>query len=193
MAKLRCHDTALPAILCHARAQQQHGRSKAVRSGEDAMRNRKWSRRDLLKASTASAAGVLFAEPLKAAAPPPTAVTPALIEAARKEGKVSFYTRARAQHRRTAGARRSRRNIPGLPCASSAPARSGFSSASRRSRASGINAVDVANSHRSRALSRLEEERLARALSPRGRRQAFSGRSGRSRRHVRDRRAPGWR
>ena len=45
-----------------------------------------------LKTSTALAAGVLFAEPLKAAAPPPTAVTPTLIEAARKEGKVSFYT-----------------------------------------------------------------------------------------------------
>jgi len=60
------------------------------------MRNRRWSkewsRRDLLKTSTALAAGVLFAEPLKAAAPPPSVVTPALIEAARKEGKVSFYT-----------------------------------------------------------------------------------------------------
>jgi iron(III) transport system substrate-binding protein len=56
------------------------------------MRNRKWSRRDLLKTSTALAAGALFAEPVKAAAPPPTTVTSALIEAARKEGKVSFYT-----------------------------------------------------------------------------------------------------
>ena len=56
------------------------------------MRRSQWTRRDLLKTSTALAAGVLFAEPLKAAAPPPSAVTPALIEAARKEGKVSFYT-----------------------------------------------------------------------------------------------------
>ena len=56
------------------------------------MQHSKWTRRDLLKTSTALAAGVLFAEPLKAAAPPPSAVTPALIEAARKEGKVSFYT-----------------------------------------------------------------------------------------------------
>ena len=56
------------------------------------MRRYQWTRRDLLKTSTALAAGVLFAEPLKAAAPPPAAVTPALIEAARKEGKVSFYT-----------------------------------------------------------------------------------------------------
>ena len=56
------------------------------------MRDRKWSRRDVLKASTTLAAGALFAEPLKAAPPPPAAVTPALIEAARKEGKVSFYS-----------------------------------------------------------------------------------------------------
>jgi len=59
---------------------------------EKAMQDRKWSRRDVLRASAVSAAGVLFAEPLRAAAPPPVAVTPALIEAARKEGKVSFYT-----------------------------------------------------------------------------------------------------
>ena len=55
------------------------------------MRNQPWSRRDLLKASTALTAA-LFAEPLKAAAPQPSKVTPALIEAARKEGKVSFYS-----------------------------------------------------------------------------------------------------
>jgi iron(III) transport system substrate-binding protein len=56
------------------------------------MRDHQWSRRDALKASTALAAGVLFAEPLKAAAPPPSEVTPALIDAAGKEGKVSFYS-----------------------------------------------------------------------------------------------------
>jgi len=50
------------------------------------------SRRDVLKASTALAAGAEFARPARAAAPEPSAVTPALIEAARKEGKVSFYT-----------------------------------------------------------------------------------------------------
>jgi iron(III) transport system substrate-binding protein len=56
------------------------------------LRNGKWSRRDVLKVSASSAAGLVFAEPLRATAPPPTAVTPALIEAARKEGKVAFYT-----------------------------------------------------------------------------------------------------
>src|SRR5690348_8593514 len=54
------------------------------------MLNAKLSRRDVLKAS--AAATVLFAQPAKAAAPEPSAVTPALIEAARREGKVSFYS-----------------------------------------------------------------------------------------------------
>jgi hypothetical protein len=57
-----------------------------------AMRNPTHSRRDVLKASAAMAAGAVFAEPLKAATAEPSAVTPALIEAARKEGKISFYT-----------------------------------------------------------------------------------------------------
>ena len=56
------------------------------------MRKPTHSRRDVLKASAAMAAGVVFAEPLKAATVEPSAVTPALIEAARKEGKISFYT-----------------------------------------------------------------------------------------------------
>jgi iron(III) transport system substrate-binding protein len=50
-----------------------------------------FSRRDVVKASGALAATV-FASPVRAAAPEPTAVTPALIEAARKEGKVIWYT-----------------------------------------------------------------------------------------------------
>jgi iron(III) transport system substrate-binding protein len=54
------------------------------------------SRRDILKASlgasTALAAGCVFAQPLRAAPPEPSAITPVLVEAARKEGKVSFYT-----------------------------------------------------------------------------------------------------
>jgi iron(III) transport system substrate-binding protein len=53
---------------------------------------RKFSRRDVLKASSALAATTVFAEPIRAQAPPAEAVTPALIEAARKEGKVVYYT-----------------------------------------------------------------------------------------------------
>jgi len=56
------------------------------------MRTTKFSRRDVLKGATALAVGSVFAEPLRAAAPEPAAITPALIEAARKEGKVAFYT-----------------------------------------------------------------------------------------------------
>ncbi|HZL41422.1 MAG TPA: hypothetical protein VFC45_14220, partial [Pseudolabrys sp.] len=54
--------------------------------------NKRISRRDILKSGAALGAITLFAQPLKAAAPAPAAVTPALIEAARKEAKVSFYT-----------------------------------------------------------------------------------------------------
>ena len=56
------------------------------------MRHRRWSRRDLLRGSAALAVGTLFAEPLRAAAPAPTGVTPDLISAARKEGKLSYYS-----------------------------------------------------------------------------------------------------
>ena len=51
-----------------------------------------FNRRDVLKAGTALTASTLFAEPIRAAAPPAEAVTPALVEAARKEGKVVHYT-----------------------------------------------------------------------------------------------------
>jgi len=48
------------------------------------MRKRTPSRRDVLKGSAAVAAGALWAQPLRAAPPQPTAITPALIEAARR-------------------------------------------------------------------------------------------------------------
>ena len=56
------------------------------------MRDRKLSRRDVLTASTVLAAGAVFSEPLAAAAPEPTPLSPALIQAARKEGTLAFYT-----------------------------------------------------------------------------------------------------
>src|SRR5664279_802251 len=56
------------------------------------MRNRSWSRRDLLRVSTTLAAGTLFAAPARAVAPPPAEVTPDLIAAARREGKLSYYS-----------------------------------------------------------------------------------------------------
>src|SRR6187431_1413722 len=52
---------------------------------------KKLSRRDLIKGSAALGLTV-FAAPARAAAPEPVAITPALIEAARKEAKVVFYS-----------------------------------------------------------------------------------------------------
>ena len=55
------------------------------------MPDRNISRRTILKASAIAGASA-FVSPIRAAAPEPTAVTPALIEAARREGKVAYYT-----------------------------------------------------------------------------------------------------
>src|ERR1051326_3066430 len=56
------------------------------------MQRNGFSRRDILTGTAALAAGTVYAAPLQAAAPPPTAITPELIAAARKEGKVIYYT-----------------------------------------------------------------------------------------------------
>ena len=55
-------------------------------------KNPKISRRAVLKGSGALLAGAAFSTRVMASAPPPEAVTPALIEAAKKEGKVAYYT-----------------------------------------------------------------------------------------------------
>ena len=52
---------------------------------------RKISRRDVLK-GTSAAAMTVYASPIRAAAPPAEAVTPTLLAAAKKEGKVAWYT-----------------------------------------------------------------------------------------------------
>ncbi|HEY7248640.1 MAG TPA: extracellular solute-binding protein [Xanthobacteraceae bacterium] len=49
------------------------------------------TRRDLLRASGAAAASAMFAS-VASSAPPASAVTPQLIDAAKKEGKIVFYT-----------------------------------------------------------------------------------------------------
>jgi iron(III) transport system substrate-binding protein len=55
------------------------------------MKKQTLSRRDVLGGSAALAA-TIYAAPARAAAPPAESVTPALIEAARKEGKAIWYT-----------------------------------------------------------------------------------------------------
>ena len=56
------------------------------------MRSNGLSRREILQGAAASAAGAVLAEPLRAARPEPSVVTAALIEAARREGRVAFYS-----------------------------------------------------------------------------------------------------
>ncbi|MGY3133346.1 ABC-type Fe3+ transport system substrate-binding protein [Bradyrhizobium sp. USDA 4503] len=50
------------------------------------------SRRGVLKGSAALAVGKVFASPVRAAAPEPVAITPDLVAAATKEGKLVFYS-----------------------------------------------------------------------------------------------------
>ncbi len=54
------------------------------------MKKQKFSRRDVLKGSLAF--GTVFASPVRAEAPPAEAITPQLVEAARKEAKVVLYS-----------------------------------------------------------------------------------------------------
>ena len=55
------------------------------------MKRRNLPRRDVIKGSAALGLS-LFAAPLKAAAPDPAAITPQLIEAAKKDGKIVLYS-----------------------------------------------------------------------------------------------------
>jgi iron(III) transport system substrate-binding protein len=109
------------------------------------MRNPNWTRRRLLKVSTASVAGLLFAEPLKAAPPPASEVTPALIEAAKKEGKLSFYS---ALELNTAErlARTFEAKYPGIAVRVERSGAERIFQRIAQEQGSGINAVDVANS-----------------------------------------------
>jgi iron(III) transport system substrate-binding protein len=56
------------------------------------MKGSRISRRDVLIGSSALAVGAVFSTKVMSAAPPATAITPQLIEAAKKEGKVVWYT-----------------------------------------------------------------------------------------------------
>src|SRR5947199_683479 len=56
------------------------------------MKNPRLSRRDLLAGTGALLAGAAFSTRVVAAAPPPEPVTPALIQAAKKEAQVIYYT-----------------------------------------------------------------------------------------------------
>src|SRR5689334_17548534 len=109
------------------------------------MRNCPSSRRDVLKGAAALAAGTLFARPIRAAAPPPSSVTPELIGAARKEGRISYYSALELNVAERLG-KAFEAKYPGV---SVHVERSGAERIYQRiaqEQGSGINAVDVANS-----------------------------------------------
>jgi iron(III) transport system substrate-binding protein len=105
----------------------------------------KWSRRKVLRASAASLAGTLFAQPLKAAAPSPTAITPALIEAARKEGKLSYYSALELNVAERLG-KMFEAKYPGIVVRVERSGAERIFQRIAQEQGSGINAVDVANS-----------------------------------------------
>jgi iron(III) transport system substrate-binding protein len=109
------------------------------------MRDRQWSRRDVLKISTGLAAGALFAEPARAAAPPPTTVTADLIEAARKEGKVSYYSALELNVAERLG-KAFEAKYPGIAVHVERSGAERIYQRIAQEQGSGINAADVANS-----------------------------------------------
>jgi iron(III) transport system substrate-binding protein len=109
------------------------------------MRGRHWSRRDVLRATTALAAGTLFTEPMKAAAPPPSTVTPELIAAARKEGKLSYYSALELNVAERLG-KAFEAKYPGILVHVERSGAERIYQRIAQEQASGINAVDVANS-----------------------------------------------
>jgi iron(III) transport system substrate-binding protein len=109
------------------------------------MRERKWARRELLGITAGSVAGMLFAEPLRAAAPPPSAVTPALIEAARKEGKVSYYAAIELNVAERLG-KMFEAKYPGIAVRVERSGAERIFQRIAQEQGSGIHAVDIANS-----------------------------------------------
>src|ERR1700747_299665 len=109
------------------------------------MRDRNWSRRDVLKTSAGLGGGGAVAAPRRAAAPPPTSVTPELIEAARKEGKISYYSALELTTAERLG-KAFEAKYPGIAVRVERSGAERIYQRIAQEQGSGINAVDVANS-----------------------------------------------
>jgi iron(III) transport system substrate-binding protein len=109
------------------------------------MLGRNWSRREALAAAAGSVAGAVFAEPTRAAAPPPATVTPALIEAARKEGKISYYAAIELGVAERLG-KMFEAKYPGIAVRVERSGAERIFQRIAQEQGSGIHAVDVANS-----------------------------------------------
>jgi iron(III) transport system substrate-binding protein len=109
------------------------------------MPNQPWSRRRVLTSSAALTAGIAFAQPLRAAAPPPSEVNSALIEAARKEGQVSFYSALELNVAERLG-KTFEAKYPGIAVRVERSGAERIYQRIAQEQSSHINAVDVANS-----------------------------------------------
>jgi iron(III) transport system substrate-binding protein len=90
-------------------------------------------------------AGTVFAEPLRAAAPPSATVTPALIDAARKEGKISYYAAIELNVAERLG-KMFEAKYPGIAVRVERSGAERIFQRIAQEQSSGIHAVDVANS-----------------------------------------------
>src|SRR5579871_347024 len=108
------------------------------------MDKRHWSRREVLAASAGAAAGMAFAGPTRAAVSP-SAVTPELIEAAKKEGKVSYYAAIQLEVAERLGKMFEAR-YPGIAVRVERSGAERIFQRIAQEQGSGIHAVDVANS-----------------------------------------------
>src|SRR5246127_2080007 len=109
------------------------------------MLGRNWRRRELLAATAGSVAGAVFAEASRAAAPPPATVTPELIEAARKEGKISYYAAIELGVAERLG-KMFEAKYPGIAVRVERSGAERIFQRIAQEQGSGIKAVDVANS-----------------------------------------------
>jgi len=109
------------------------------------MRKQNWSRREMLSVTAGSIAGAVFAAASRAAGPPPATVTPALIEAARKEGKISYYAAIELGVAERLG-KMFEAKYPGIAVRVERSGAERIFQRIAQEQGSGIHAVDVANS-----------------------------------------------
>jgi iron(III) transport system substrate-binding protein len=104
-----------------------------------------FSRRDILIGSSALAIGTVFASPIRAQAPAATAITPDLIAAAKKEGKVVWYTSVDLPVAERVG-KAFETKYPGVPVRVERTGAERLFQRIGQERASNIHAVDVVQS-----------------------------------------------
>jgi iron(III) transport system substrate-binding protein len=109
------------------------------------MRKQNWSRREVLTAAAGSVAGAVFAAASRAATPPPATVTAELIEAARKEGKISYYAAIELGVAERLG-KMFEAKYPGIAVRVERSGAERIFQRIAQEQGSGIHAVDVANS-----------------------------------------------